>query len=373
MAAEAFGLFRVIDCTRMTQVVMRMSGSPPIGDVEESFGQRAKDFFSAARPLEEFSDGVKSFVGILSAVLALPFRIILVDDPEAFLHPPHARLLGRYLSQLVRAKNGSLVTSTHSSEFLMGCVEEVPDVAVIRLTFQEGVSTARALLPSEVKPLMRDPLLRSTDVLSALFHQGAVVTEADSDRAFYEELNRRLVLVGRGVRDALFSNAQNAQTISKLVVPLRKIGVPAVALADLDAIADTDGSWGALLRSCNVPESLLPELGDERRWLVGLLPDREKLKSSGISSLSPEDKARAQRFLNSLADYGLFLVPVGQLESWFPEMNICGHGSQWLVRFFSRIGQNPSDSDYLSPAAGEVWDFLDRLSLWISDPDRLGT
>jgi hypothetical protein len=356
----------------MTELVMRMSETPPTGDEEESFGPRAIGYFATARALNEYSDGVRCFVALLSAALALPFRIILVDDPEAFLHPPHARLLGRYLARIIREKNGSLVASTHSSQFLMGCVEEVGEATVVRLTYEDGLGTARALLPSELEPLMRDPLLRSADVLSALFHRGAVVAEADSDRAFYEELNRRLALVGRGVRDVLFSNAQNAQTIPRLVGPLRKIGVPAVALADLDVVADTDGSWEALLRSCNVPENLVTDFGGERRWLVGLQPVRDQLKRSGISSLSHEDKARAERFLEALTVYGLFVVPVGEMESWFPEMNISGHGSQWLVRFFARIGQSPSDTDYLAPRDGGVWRFIDRVSRWTSNPDRLG-
>jgi hypothetical protein len=373
MAGEAFGLYPVIDPTRMTEVVMRMSGCAPTGDEEESLGQHAIDFFSAAAPLDEFSDGVKSFVGILAVLLALPFRIVLLDDPEAFLHPPHARLLGRYLSQLIRAKNGSLVASTHSPQFLMGCVEEVANVAVVRLTYQEGLGTARALAPSELELLMRDPLLRSADVLSALFHRGAVVTEADSDRALYEELNRRLLIAGRGVRDALFVNAQNAQTVPKLVGPLRKIGVPAVALLDLDAVTDVSGNWDALLGSCLVPEGVVTELAVEKRWLIGLLPDRDRLKLSGVNSLSAQDRARAQRFLDRLADYGLLLVPVGEMESWFREMGIPGHGSHWLVRFFSRIGRTPFDSDYLAPRADGVWDFIDRISRWIGNPDRLGT
>jgi hypothetical protein len=40
---------------------------------------------------------------------------------------------------------------------------------------------------------MRDPLLRSVGVLGALFYNGAVICEADADRALYQELNERLL------------------------------------------------------------------------------------------------------------------------------------------------------------------------------------
>jgi hypothetical protein len=36
-------------------------------------------------------------------------------------------------------------------------------------------------------------MLRSVGVLSGLFFQNVIVTEADADRAFYQEVNDRLI------------------------------------------------------------------------------------------------------------------------------------------------------------------------------------
>src|SRR3954452_10968168 len=44
--------------------------------------------------LEKEGDGMRSFVGILLHVLLSNDMISLVDAPEAFLHPPQARLIG---------------------------------------------------------------------------------------------------------------------------------------------------------------------------------------------------------------------------------------------------------------------------------------
>lgn len=83
---------------------------------------------------------------------------------------------------------------------------------------------AHVLHSSEVEKLSRDPLLRSADALDALFARSAVVCEADSDRAFYEEINRRLLDTdGRtGALDPVFLNAQNWQTTLSLAKPLRQ-------------------------------------------------------------------------------------------------------------------------------------------------------
>ena len=55
---------------------------------------------------------------------------------EADLHPPTAYSLGRNLSQWAKEKNRSLIISTHSSEFLIGCLQSLPniDISIVRLT-----------------------------------------------------------------------------------------------------------------------------------------------------------------------------------------------------------------------------------------------
>ena len=64
--------------------------------------------------------------------------------------------------------------------------------------------------------MMRDPLLRSTRGLGALFHEGAVVCEADADRVFYAEVKERLLAHRAGGADGVvFLNAQNNQTVRR--------------------------------------------------------------------------------------------------------------------------------------------------------------
>jgi len=64
-----------------------------------------------------------------------------------------------------------------------------------------------------------------------------------TDRAFYDEMNRRLELKSRGIKDALFLNGQNKQTIYRLIQPLRRLGIPAAAVVDLDMIKESGNNW----------------------------------------------------------------------------------------------------------------------------------
>jgi hypothetical protein len=55
-----------------------------------------------------------------------------------------------------------------------------------------------------------------------LFYEFVIVTESDTDRAFYNEVNERLVSFRNewSVPNCLFLNAQNKQTVSSIITEL---------------------------------------------------------------------------------------------------------------------------------------------------------
>jgi len=378
LTKEAFGLHFVIDPTGMQQFRIRMSPKAPASRSEEQgLDETSRTFHRNALPIDQLSDGVQAFVGLVSAVLSLPHRIILIDEPEAVLHPPLARRLGTNLARMAEERHASMVVATHSAEFLIGCVEAV-GTSVVRLTYESGTATARGLSAMDLAGITQDPLLRATDVLDALFHRAAVVGEADSDRAFYNEINRRLVSHQRGVSDAIFLNAQNKQTIKRLVAPLRRLGIPAAAVVDLDLIENAS-EFAGLLSACQVPPSEITLLEAERAHVVGKFAllgstgGSRPVKTQGIAALTGGDAVRATSLVDRLEKFGLFLVPVGEPERWLGHVGASGHGSDWLIDLFSKIGQSDSDPNYVGPSSGDVWDFLDKIATWVNNPVRLGT
>ncbi len=381
LTEEAFGLHFAIDPTDIGKFRIRMGPRAPASTSEEqALDDSARKFHEGATLISELSDGVQAFVGLTSAILSLPHKIMLIDEPEAFLHPTLARRLGINLARISLERGASLVVATHSAEFLRGCLEVVGDTVVARLTYENGVATARALSSSDLVQLMRHPLLRSTGLIQGLFHRAVVVTESDADRAFYDEINRRLNSVGRGVSDVLFLNAHGKHTVHTLVAPLRRIGIPVAAIVDLDFIKESGSNWDNLLDACQIEPASCAHLAAERdhlRNVFGGLPlsadGRESIKSNGLAALSTPDRNRAEALLSELAKYGLFLVPPGELECWLPAVSAPGHGPDWLVDLFSRIGQSEDDRDYLHPGTDDVWSFLDTVSTWAQNSSRLGT
>ena len=214
---------------------------------------REKPFYDTCALLIEQGDGIQAFVGILSAVLVRPQTIILLDEPEAFLAPFIAKRLGRELTKIAQERNASLIVSTHSADFVMGCVEAADNPKIIRLTYQNQIATAREVESEVVRNFNTNPCLRSSAAIRGLFHKGVIITESHGDRVFYDEINRRLLEKDsdKAIEDILFIDSGGGKDqIFKTVDPLRKMGIPAVAIVDLDFINYYRLKLGSLVDAC---------------------------------------------------------------------------------------------------------------------------
>ena len=256
IVAEAFGMHLVIDPTNLGHLRIRLSQREPVHDVEErGIHAEAVRFHGNALLIDRASDGVKAFSGIVTELMAGDPRVLLIDEPEAFLHPSLASKLGHEVARAALSADKRVFASTHSPTFVMGCIQSGAPLNIVRLTYRDGVATARLLPSNELLELMRNPLLRSTGVLSGLFYEFVVVTESDADRAFYQEINERLLRFKPewGIPNCLFINAQNKQTVHTIIRPLRKLGIPAAGVVDVDALKDGGTTWTNLLSGANIP------------------------------------------------------------------------------------------------------------------------
>ncbi|WPN27660.1 AAA family ATPase [Pseudomonas sp. P5_109] len=374
---EAFDTHFVVDPTHLGHLRIRLSPRAPLDNMEErGIHAEAVDFHSKALPIGIASDGVKAFTGIITELIAGDPRVILIDEPEAFLHPSLASKLGYEISRAALSEDKRVFVSTHSPTFVMGCIHSGAPVNIVRLTYRGGIATSRILPSADILELMRNPLLRSTGVLSGLFYEFVVVTESDADRAFYQEINERLLRFcpNRGIPNCLFINAQNKQTIQTIIRPLRELGIPAAGIVDIDVLKDGGSTWANILTSANIPTISHNALAT-MRIAVKQAMDATGLnmkRDGGIDILNAAEKEAAINLLDQLADYGMFVVPRGELESWLPFTKASGHGPSWLIEVFEKMGEDPSSDDYIKPAEGDVWEFLSKIRAWNVDANRKG-
>ena len=318
--------------------------------------------------IDEFSDGVKAYTGILLGLMTSESNIILLDEPEAFLHPSLVFSLGKQISSYIVDKTKNVFISTHNANFIMGCLQTGIPITIIRLTYQNAIASTQAMDYSDLVKFMRNPLLRSVGVINALFYNFVIVTEGDNDRAFYDEINERLLTFSenRGIPNCLFLNAQNKQTIPTIVQLLRKMGVPTAAIMDLDAIKK-DSDWSFITDAFSIPELCKSSIYSLRTSVEKKLNDinsNYKIEG-GVQNLSVEDKKAAEDLFRLLSSYGLFIVPNGEIESWLKNLSVdinrrSNHGTKWIINIFEKMGDDPN-SDYVFPTDGDVWNFVSSI------------
>lgn len=374
---DAFGSYFVIDPTALGTLRIRLSDRPPANDLEErNVHAEGIAFHSHATLIDQASDGVKAFTGIIVELIAGDPKVLLIDEPEAFLHPSLASKLGLEVSRAAVQSEKRVFASTHSPTFLMGCIQSGAPINIVRLTYRGGVPTARVLPSSDILELMRNPLLRSTGVLNGLFYEFVVVTEADADRAFYEEINERLLRLRPewGIPNCLFLNTQGKHSVHTILTPLRKLGIPAVGIVDVDILKEGGASWSNIIDGANVPEVARNALATLRTAIKAKMDasGKDMKRQGGVAILEAADREAAENLLQQLSEYGIFIVPGGELESWLKHLGASGHGPAWLTDMFTRMGSDPDAGVYVAPADGDVWEFLSGIKTWLINPNRKG-
>jgi predicted ATPase len=367
---SAIGQHLVVDPTQLGQLRLRLSRNPPPKD-EQSLSATARSFYADSIHIKDASDGIQAFIGVTLSLVVGGQELLLIDEPEAFLHPPLAEKLGRMMGRHARETGAGILAATHSSSFLYGCVLENPQTTIIRLNYTNGISTAHRVPSQRLREVFLDPLMRSSNALSGIFFDGVIVVEAERDRAFYEECYFRLSAGKSDFPNIKFICAQNKQTIPRIIGPLREFGVPAIGIADLDMIKEGGESFSGWLKSTGAPQAIHESLQ--------LLRDRVKMhfqsvdmKKDGIEGLGKEGQEAAKYLLDSLAKYGIFLVPVGEVECWLKYLGIKSRKDRWLESIFLAMGNDPDSDSYVSANGEDVWRFLDTAVSWIKDGNRYG-
>lgn len=379
MIYNAFGEYIVFDPTSLGELIIRLSDTPPKDHLEErGFHEEAVKFHEKARKLKNYSDGVKAFIGILSQIIAGDPKIILIDEPEAFLAPTLAYKLGKEIALSSNSTNKQLFVSTHSSSFVMGCIQSGVPLNIVRLTYHDANATARTLPESELKELTKNALLRSTGVFDSLFYDSVIVSESDSDRAFYQEINERLLRSNpnRGIPNCLFLNAYNKTTVHQIIKPLRELGIPTAGIVDVDILKNGGKDWTNFLNCGFIPEASHLGLGQSRSEIYKRCKATGKCmkRDGGINILDHDDKEAAKNLFKQLSNYGLFVIETGELESWLQHLKVPsrGHGPSWLIDIFEKMGENPDSPEYVSPDSEDVWAFMDSIVAWLKNPERKG-
>lgn len=385
---KAFGADLIVHRNAGSNVPLHVGERPIPAQGEDRVSLGYIERLEKLPQLQTQGDGMRSFAGVLLATSVGRETVLLIDEPEAFLHPPQAKLLGTSLIE-GRGKESQIFIATHSTDIIRGVLDaNSPDVKVVRIRRTGDVNTVHLLENARVRELWSDPLLRYSSILDGLFHEGVVVCEADSDCRFYSamlEAAHTSAHPDAKRPDLMFTHCGGKARLPLVIRSLHEVDVPVRAVADFDvlsaeqplrAIVEALGqAWSNFEQDWRIVKSAVdakrPDLNTadvklELDRVLGavtstILPEksREELQSVirrstawsnaklvGKSFVPSGDAARAcERLLTSLREAGLHVVEVGELEGFARTEG--GHGPKWVNAVLAR---NLSSDPELEPA-----------------------
>ena len=321
--------------------------------------------------LHNQGDGVKSYAGILFETIVSEREITLLDEPEAFLHPPQMRRLGDTLASELKKQ---LIVATHSSDILRGFLEATRgNVRILRLQRVADANVVCEASPETIRELWSAPKLRYSSALEGIFHEETIICEDDSDCRLYQAIAEYNSTKNPGnFFDTHYVPAGGKSGVARVASVLRKIGVPVKTILDIDILSDKSvlrecitsfgGDWdqiGAIWERLNsaVTSGVRPKSASEIRQEIselidgssgeelprGKIMDAMKQSSSwGIVKRAGKlgiPRGDAQIVFRELADFlaeiGIYVVEAGEVENFFPDIG--NHGPKFVNQLLEEV------------------------------------
>jgi ABC-type cobalamin/Fe3+-siderophores transport system ATPase subunit len=321
--------------------------------------------------LDAQGDGLRSWLGIALPLITGAYPIVLIDEPEAFLHPPQAFELGRILGTTTTSTNGQVILATHDKNVVRGLMESKCTVSILRVTRNGRVMKVAHLDPELLSSLWSDATLRYTNILDGLFHRLVILCEADNDCQYYAKaLERQSDGWRLPASEVLFVPTNGKGGMAKAAKALRAAGVPVTCSVDLDLLNDRvtfrnlvtamGGHWLDYSSDYDSLRAALclgspgvvscGEFLDRMTAILSATPDAEftkaraqqvrselrpsdpwrDLKEKGVAALPSARRAVLEHLLERLDLLGIVLVAEGQLESLAPDVG-AAKGPQWIA------------------------------------------
>lgn len=374
---KSFNMDIVLDYSSLRQLILRIHKDiNKIGKIPDD-PRDAYPILKGFNSLDDQGDGFKSFTGVVLSLLLSKNRLILLDEPEAFLHPAQARFLGYWIGEFCEKNDIQIIIATHDSNFLSGLIKGNQKTNIFRLDRKKNETKFKQIEHSLLTQLIRSPLLASQRVLETLFNNATIVCEADADRIFYSSISTKIF----ENQNILFIHAQNKQSIKHVISLLKQIGINCGTIVDIDIlnnhhelknlldsfsvkgedlekilelrqeidnnysgltdesiVSQIQESLGDLLKLIEKSDNHSQNIETSRIELGKILKIKNKwklLKEKGFEALDNEFQVKFSNLVEITKKYNIHIVPVGVLESWM-DLGI-KKKNKWIVKAIEKI------------------------------------
>jgi hypothetical protein len=290
---------------------------------------------------------------------------------------------------LLRAKNTpntrQIFIATHSEDFLKGLLDaDNENVKIVRIDRVENINHIHLLKSEDIKKFWKDPILRYSNILSGLFHSKVVLCESDSDCRFYQSIMNAIYDGEHDISpDILFTHCGGKQRLKTVISALRAINVKTIVICDIDALNDKDifidisrslginwsiieSDWNiidtyvksqrpqlnkdevineinTIIKSIDPSETILPQkIAEGISKVIKKSSAWSKIKETGYRYFTGEAYNSFEKINNECHKNGLFIVSVGELESF--NKAVFAHGPRWVNEVLETCNLKKDDS-----------------------------
>jgi len=340
-------------------------------------------------------DGIKSFTGILLHLMLDYYCTYLIDEPESFLHPPQARIMGQIIGETLGDDQQAFI-STHSEDIVKGLLDVCEErLKIVRITRTDNTNSFSILDNQKIKDVFGDPLLKYSNIMSSLFHKTVVLCESDSDCRMYSVIENHLKQKAGKYSETLFIHCGGKQRMACTAEALRALDIDVRLIPDIDVLNDENTikriaevfgvDWNSVKTDYNTIAGNMHSNKEKINRVSAKTEIDRIISQSQNVELSSKEIKEIQEILkieskwSALKKYGkqgvpagnattsfenidnvfrshhIYLVPVGELECFVKSVG--GHGPEWVNNVLEQY-PNLDDQVYRN-----ITDFIRSIDL----------
>lgn len=320
--------------------------------------------------LHEQGDGIRSAVAILASLIVNENSICLIDEPETFLHPPQARILGKNIVELSEGRQ--CFVATHNIDIIRGVLENNSErIKIIKVERNENDTYLHMLDKNDIAKIANDRNLKYTNILNGLFYDNVVLCENESDCKFYSYI---LELIDKNISQKTLFCAVGGKDQFKIIAPLlKRLKINYKIIADIDLINSkerlqqlldaiesnlydrisvahrefideyTNNSYSLLKSQEQIKKEINAIFNDEKfiseenakkiKEILKNVNVFETFKMAGKHILPPGKCTNSYNEIESfLCSNNIYILECGEIERLIPEIE--SHGNKWVESVF---------------------------------------
>lgn len=273
--------------------------------------------------LDNQGDGLKAYIKLALCLLDPFAKIIFIDEPETFLHPPQRRALGNLIADMAKQYDKQAFISTHDPEFIRGLLNSGNDVKVLNLKRQESLHEVIELDLKDIKTILNQrgnslkerATILNEAILGSLFYEKTILVENENDRVFYEYYSS--LRKSADFQNKHFIGLRGIDEVLSFMEKMHGIGINIACIVDIDFILtryapkfikDDDTLHNAHVAIRQEYEAL------SKKARKALLTSLQKNGTKAIEDDS--QRKRYEDLIDAYSEKSVYIPKVGVLESW---------------------------------------------------------